>query len=169
MATEAVTQEPVEPLGALLAQLDALAELRAKATLGPWRHGPLFWEGWAQDDHGGVRVFEVPHVYPDGATQPGVYVDPEVGRTREADAAFIAAAGSFDFAVLRAALAAAARTAGPPAVLDEPTLQALLRELLQGSGEMYSFASEFIWRRTAEYAALSAGSSAALDDTEVTE
>ena len=73
--------------------------LLEEATPLPWRHGPLFWEGWSVSDNGGVRVFEVPHVYPqcespdapghEHAHQPGVYVDPHIGRSREPDAALI--------------------------------------------------------------------------------
>src|SRR5688572_5681247 len=69
------------------------AEVLEKATPRPWKHGPLFWEGWAPtEDGGGTRVFEVPHVYPNGAHQPGVWVDPDIGRSREPDAALIVAA-----------------------------------------------------------------------------
>lgn len=109
-----------------------------EATPRPWTHGPLFWEGWAVSDDLGVttRVFEVPHTYPEGSHQAGVFVDPQIGRTREADAALIVeAVNAFDRlraieAAARAVVPAIESAAGPHPTHDASCTFCALREAL---------------------------------------
>jgi hypothetical protein len=79
-----------------MSTIERLRALLAEATPGPWRHGPLFWEAWATDADGAmtVRVAEVPHggYDPESDRMRGVFVDPGIDRSREPDAALIAAA-----------------------------------------------------------------------------